>query len=136
MMFRCGRVPGHRRRCLDPLVIGSTLLALLAGCADTDRPSTTEWASVWEREQELVPSLDEMIDGGRSYCDQLLADLRMQLDDLQPTPSESIDPALDSWSAHLRTLAFECPTDPVRISADLATINALAAEIETALGEP
>jgi hypothetical protein len=75
-----------------------------------------------------------MVDGGRSHCDQLLAELRMQLGDLEPTPSESIDPALDSWSAHLSTLAFECPTDPARIRADLEVISALAAEIQTALG--
>jgi hypothetical protein len=135
MTFRRALVPVDQRRCLDPLVIGLTMIGLLAGCANTDRPSNTEWASRWEQKQELVPAQDELIDGGRSFCDQLLAELRMQLDDLQPTPSESIDPALDSWSAHLRTLAFECPTDPVRISADLATINALAAEIQTALGE-
>jgi hypothetical protein len=87
------------------------------------------------RKQALIPTEDEMVDGGRSYCDQLLAELRMPLDDLEPTPNESIDPALESWSAHLRTLAFECPTDPARIRADLATISVLAAEIQAGLGE-
>lgn len=136
MMFRRACVPGERRRCLAPIVIGLTMIGLLAGCASADRPSSSEWANRWEQKQALVPTEDEMVARGRSYCDELLAELRVQLDDLQPTSSESIDPALESWSAHLRTLAFECPTDPTRISADLATISALAAEIQTALDEP
>lgn len=77
-----------------------------------------------------------MVDGRRPYCDQLVAELRLQLEDLEPTPRESIDPALEAWGAHLRTLAFECPTDPALIAAQLATINSLAAEIRTALDEP
>lgn len=130
------RVRGDRRRRLDPLVIGLTVIGVLAGCVSADRPSVAEWADRWEQQQALVPTQDEMIEGGRADCDQLLTQLRMQLDDLRPTPTESIDPALESWSAHLRTLAFECPTDPARIDADLATIDALAAEIQAALGEP
>lgn len=126
---------GERRRYAGAFVIGSTMVGLVMGCASTDRPSSGEWADRWEESQDLVPTEDEVIDGGRSYCDQLVAELRLQLDDLEPTPSESIDPTLDAWSAHLRTLAFECPTDPARIAADLATINALAAEIQTALRE-
>jgi hypothetical protein len=126
---------GERRRCLAPVVIGATMIGLVAGCASADRPSSIEWGSRWEQRQALVPTEDDMIGGGRSYCGQLLPELRVQLADLEPTPSESIDPAFDSWSAHLRTLAFECPADPARVRSDLATIGDLAAEIQAALGE-
>jgi len=132
-MSRRACLTDERHRTVAPIMIGVAVIALLAGCAFDDRPSSSEWGNRWEQKQALVPTEDEMIGGGRSYCDQLVADLREQLDDLDPTPSESIDPALDSWSAHLRTLAFECPTDPLRIAAELATINSLAAEVEAAL---
>ena len=122
----------ERRRCPGALVTVG-MIGLLAGCASADRPARNEWRTQWEQKQALVPTEDEMVDGGRSYCDQLLADLRTQLDDLKPTPDESIDPAFESWSAHLRTLAFECAPDPARIGAQLATISTLAAEIEAAL---
>jgi hypothetical protein len=134
-MPRCARVVRGRHRRFEGMVIGAATIGMLAGCASTDRPSGSEWGNRWEQKQALVPTEDEMMDGGRSYCDQLLAELRLQLDDLEPTPEESIDPAFESWSAHLRTLAFECPSDPARISADLAVISALAAEIQTALDE-
>lgn len=139
MTTRHGPFGDDRGRRLELLVVRliTTVAAagLLAGCAD-DRPSSTEWAERWEAKQALVPTQAAMIDGGRSFCDQLVADLRTQLDDLEPTPSESIDPALESWSAHLRTLAFECPADPSIVADELATIDALGAEIETALAEP
>jgi hypothetical protein len=135
-MFRRACVSGDRRRCVDPIVIGLAVIGLLEGCASTDRPSSSEWGTQWNQKRALVPTADEMVEGGRVYCDELLAKLRMQLDDLRPTPSESIDPALDSWSAHLRTLAFDCPADRARINAELATIDALADEIEAVLREP
>lgn len=74
-----------------------------------------------------------MIAGGRPYCDNLVAELRIELDDLQPTPNESIDPPLESWIERLRTLAFECPADPQLINAELTTIGTLEAEILLAL---
>lgn len=124
-----------RRRRLETLVVSLAAVGLLAGC-EGGRPSSAAWADRWDDVRALVPTEDELVDGGRSFCDQLVADLRTQLDDLEPTPSESIDPALESWSDRLRTLAFECPSDPALIADDLATIDALTAEIQLALDEP
>lgn len=112
------------------IAAGLASVAILAGCTAGDRPAFSDWSERWDEAQLLVPTEHELVDGRRTYCDQLLGRLRVELTDLTPTPSESIDPAFDAWSDHLRTLAFECPVVPMEINAALSTIHQLEAEID------
>ena len=109
------------------------MIGLLAGCAPSARPSFSEWSVPWDEAQRLVPTARQLLDDGRAHCDPLLVQLRTELDDLSPAPSESVDPALDAWSAHVLTLSFECPSDVTEIRERLATIHQLEAEIAAAL---
>lgn len=128
--MRTTPAPTHRRRSLTcTIAAGGAAVALLAGCAASDRPAFGVWSERWNEAQLLVPSERELVEGGRTYCDQLLGQLRSELTDLTPTPSESVDPAFDAWSDHVRTLAFECPNDPTEIDVALSTIRQLEAEI-------
>ena len=131
--MRTGPAPAHRRRSLARVIgVGGAAAALLAACAASDRPAFSVWMARWNEAQLLVPTERELLEGGRPYCDRLIGRLRTELTDLTPTPAESVDPAYDSWSDRVRTLAFECPTDPTEIDAALSTIHQLEVEIATA----
>ena len=115
------------------LASGGIAIALLAGCSASGRPATSEWSETWNEAQELVPTEQEFAEGGRAYCDQLLGQLRTELPALTPSPSESIDPALDAWSNQLRTLAFECPSNPSIIRHELSKLHDFETEIAAVL---
>ncbi len=117
------------RSVVTRVLAGGAAVAILAGCTSADRPTFSDWNPRWDEAQLLVPTEQELVDGGRAHCDQLLVRLRTELTDLTPAPSESIDPAIDEWSNQVRTLAFECPTDPTEVDQALSTIHELEAEI-------
>ena len=123
--------PAHLRRRLT-CAIAAVAVALVAGCATNDRPTFSVWNERWSEVQLLVPTEHELVEEGRPYCDRLLGELRTALTDLTPTPSESVDPTFETWSDHVRTLAFECPADPTEIAGALSTIHQLEAEIAAA----
>lgn len=124
------------RRCQPlarSLASGAVALVAVAGCGGSDRPSVTEWSERWNDAQAFVPSEQELVEEGGAYCDQLLGQLRTELPDLTPTPSASIDPVLAAWIDHLRTLAFECPSDPGVIRQELSTLHEFESEIGAGL---
>ena len=123
--------PRRRRRTIRILATCVAAIALL-GCAAEDRPSVGEWTERWEAARGLVPTDRDLADGGSEYCDELTQRVRTELDGLTPAPSESIDQTVRDWRDRLRTLAFECPTDPVVVADALATIHTLEAEIAAA----
>ncbi len=115
------------------LASGGITIALLAGCGASGRPASSEWTETWNEAQELVPTELELAEGGRGYCDQLLGQLRTELPALTPSPSESIDPALDAWNNQLLTLAFECPSNPSLIGQQLSKLHEFETEIAAVL---
>jgi hypothetical protein len=131
--MRTRPAPAHLgHRLTRVIAVSGVSVAMLTGCTAGDRPAFSDWNERWNDAQLLVPTERDLVEGGRPFCDQLLGQLRIELADLTPTPSESVDPAFDGWGEHLRTLAFECPTDPTEISATLSTIRQLEAEIAAA----
>lgn len=115
------------------LAVAGSALVLVAGCSDVDRPGAGEWQVQWDQARRLVPSERDLLDDGRTTCDELLGRLRSELDQLTPAPSEAMEPTLDAWSDRVRTVTFECPSDPIRIDAALTTIRELESEILAAL---
>ena len=124
------RRPHRRGRTWVP---GGLAVVLLAACGTSDRPAASDWTETWNEAQGLVPTATELAEGGRAYCDQLLGQLRTELPALAPAPSEAIDPALDAWSNQLRTLAFECPSEPSVIEQELSKLDDLETEIAAVL---
>lgn len=106
-------------------------LALVA-CGGDDRPSAADWADAWEREQALVPSADELSDGGQPLCDELIGELRGSLNRLTPTPTEALDDAVKAWADHADSLVFECPEGD-RLAERHERLDVLAAEVDAGL---
>jgi hypothetical protein len=106
--------------------------AILAGCAG-DRPDETAWAAQWDAAQALVPTADELIEGGRPRCDELVGELRETLPDLTPTPDESLDDVVDTWSDQAETIVFDCQLDPELLTERMDELDALRAQIDAGL---
>jgi len=104
-----------------------------AGCGSDDRPSDADWAAEWEREQALVPTADEIVQGGRDLCDDLVGQYRESMSRLTPTPAESLDDAVEAWVDHAESIVFECPDDRVQIEQRLVQLDVLAAEVDAGL---
>lgn len=115
------------------LLVGSLVAAAVAGCGDDDRPSDAEWSVEWENEQALVPSADELLDDGRALCDELVGDYREAMSRLTPTPTESLDDAVEAWVEDAESLVFECPDDAGEVERRLDDLDVLAAEIDAGL---
>jgi hypothetical protein len=114
-------------------IVALSVVALIAGCGGDDRPSDADWAIEWEREQALVPSAAELADGGRPLCDELVGEYRESMTRLTPTPSETLDDAVEAWVDHAESIVFECPAEPAAIEQRLGELDVLAAEIDAGL---
>jgi len=104
----------------------------LTGCGD-DRPSDDAWRIEWETQRDAFPSADELLAGGLDGCGELLGRLRVELDELRPTPSAEIDDAFEAWAAHVETIAFECPDDAADLAQRYRELDVLASEIDAGL---
>ena len=124
---------GPRRKLTRSVASGALAIALATGCGAEERPAVKDWTEKWNEVRLLVPTAQEFTDGGGPYCDRLLGQLRTELPALTPTPSESIDPALNAWSDQLRTLAFECPSNPSVISHELSKLHDFESQIAAVL---
>jgi hypothetical protein len=114
-------------------VAALSVLALIVGCGGDDRPSDADWATEWEREQALVPTSAELVEGGRTLCDELVGEYRASMTRLTPTPSETLDDAVGAWVDHAESTVFECPQDPAMIDQRLDELDVLAAEVDAGL---
>jgi hypothetical protein len=113
----------------------AALMFGLVACGGDERPTTAEWSAAWTAEQARVPTADELLAGGRSLCDESVADLRSSRDRLEPTPSEALDAAVDDWIGHAEALVFECPTDPDEVGGRYEQLAVFAAEIDAGLDQ-
>jgi hypothetical protein len=114
-------------------ILTTVALSIASGCGGDDRPSDADWAVTWERERALVPTVDELLDGGRRLCDDLVGEYRESMPRLTPTPSDTLDDAVQEWVEEAESLVFECPDDTVEIEARLADLDVLATEIDAGL---
>lgn len=111
-----------------------TLLAGTAGCSsDGDRPADADWVRRWEEARQLIPDAQTIIDGGSEFCDELNGRLRVELPELLPSPSESLDEAVSQWVAQAEDISFECPRDQSVLTSRLTTLETLAAEVDGGL---
>lgn len=109
-------------------------VVLLAGCGGgSERPSDEAWQEIWDRERASIPDADTIIAGGIELCAQLLGELRIELPELRPTPTEALDEPVAAWVAHVETIAFECPQERADLTDKLRTLDLLTAEIEAGL---
>ena len=107
--------------------------AALGGCGSGDEPTEAEWLSRWERERDSVPTVEQMIDGGREYCDDLNGQYRERLPGIESPPIEVLDDTVREWIDEVEDLVFDCPDDPTEIAQRLDQIDILTAEIDAAL---
>jgi hypothetical protein len=121
---------GNFRRVLATAV--ATAAAFVA-CDGGDRPSDAAWHTEWEEQRDAFPSADALLSGGRELCDRLVGELRAELPALVPTPTEALDDAVQAWSDHAETIAFECRDDPAELAEQYDQLDILAAEIDSGL---
>lgn len=112
-----------------------TVIALtaLAACGSDDRPSGATWQVEWELQRDAFPDAGELVAGGRDLCDDLVGELRVDLPELVPTPTEALDDAVQVWSDQAETIVFECRDDPAELAEQYDTLDILAAEIDSGL---
>lgn len=115
-------------------LVAVAIVALATGsCGGDDRPSDADWAVEWAREQALVPTADELIAGGRTLCDELVGEYRESMSRLTPTPSDTLDDAVEEWVEQAESLVFECPSDAGEVEARRADLEVLVTEIDAGL---
>jgi hypothetical protein len=116
------------------LAVLAAIAALVPiGCGGDDRPSEADWAVEWDAEQALVPTEREILDGGRPLCVDLVGEYRESMSRLTPTPTASLDAAVEAWVDDAESLVFECPDDLVEVEQRLADLAVLTAEIAAGL---
>lgn len=109
-----------------------TPFALAVSACGDDRPDRATWTAGWERARGIVPTADEFASGGQDLCDELTGEMREQLPELTPTPSDALDDVVSSWTEHAEGIAFDCP-DGAELRERLAELEVLAAEIESGI---
>lgn len=107
-------------------------VAAIAGCGD-DRPGAADWSDSWDRNRNSLPSADELLAGGTDGCGELLGRLRVELDELTPTPYDELDGTVEAWTARAESLAFECPRDRAEVERRLDELDVLASEIDAGM---
>lgn len=115
------------------MILTTVALTIASGCGGDDRPSDADWALTWERERALVPTIDELVAGGRPLCDGLVGEYRETMPRLTPTPSPALDDAVEEWVEEAESLVFECPSDTGEIATRLADLEVLTTEIDAGL---
>lgn len=117
------------------LLLLAALAVGAAACGDSDdRPSDAAWESTWTRVSALVPTEQELIDGGRDLCDSVLADLHEQTPDLLPAPDAVLEGPVQEWIEHAEAIAFECPVSDTEFRENrYHELTILAAEISAGL---
>lgn len=106
-------------------------------CSPVERPDAADWLSRWEGIQAVVPPQSELgspPDG--AVCEETLAALRAENDDLRPTPSDEVEEHVDQWVEVAETTFFECPPEGDEISSfaeAYAEMARIAASVDEAL---
>jgi len=110
-------------------------MCIIAGCgsSEDERPAAGPWRSTWEDSQRLVPVAEAIINGDEDLCGERLGTFRTELPALRPTPFEALDATLEDWISLAETIMFECTDDPAELDEQLATLGALAAEVDAGL---
>ncbi len=110
------------------------VVVLVAACgSDNPRPSDESWRAVWEGQQALVPTADEVIAEGADLCGELVGVFRSSRDDLFPTPNDALDAAVETWIADVEGMVFDCSNDRAILDDQLAELDVLVAEIDAGL---
>lgn len=113
------------------MVIAAVALTLLGACGP-DRPTSDEWAGTWATARSIVPSESELAERGRDLCDRVLGEMRVGFDDLDPTPSPTLDDVVRAWTELAERIAFECPRG-AELTARMTDLDRLATEIDAGI---
>lgn len=126
-------VPRPRRPALA-WATAAVLAVSATACGGADaRPAASAWSPTWVERQALVPDAQTILDGGEELCGERLGTFRTEMPALRPTPSESIDSAIDEWIALTETIVFECSDDAAVLDEQLGRLDAIAAEVDAGL---
>ncbi len=91
------------------LLVATVVSVVVAACIPA-RPSPADWASRWE---SAVASLPPRPGPGGSIdpatCERTLGELRLQRNDLLPSPDDRLDETVDQWFRLAEEMFFECP---------------------------
>ncbi len=92
------------------LLLLVTALALVSAACTPARPDTEEWSRRWETAVATLPTRPETgttIDP--ATCEEVLGRLRLQRNDLLPSPDDRLDETVDQWFRLAEEIFFECP---------------------------
>ncbi len=120
-------------------MVGWFLIAPLVvfgvACAETrERPTEAEWKLDWDQRRQLVPGVEELLLGGREFCDDLDSEFRVVLRELLPSPSKVLDEPVTEWTDRALSIVFECSDDESTLIEQLEALDVVAAEIDGGLG--
>ncbi len=92
------------------LLLVVTALALVTAACTPTRPGTEEWSGRWEAAVATLPTRPEAgaaVDP--ATCERVLAELRLQRNNLLPSPDDRLDETVDQWFRLAEEIFFECP---------------------------
>jgi hypothetical protein len=99
------------------LAIFVAFALMLAGCSSTDRPDAERWRLDWQMMVSLIPDQFELGDPpNQELCQETLAGIRAQSEDLLPSPASSIDELANQWISIAEEAFFDCPPEGQEIA--------------------
>lgn len=119
------------------VTLGLGTLALLTACSSPERPDAATWLPHWEEEIAAIPSQDDLGDPpDQALCQDTLASVREENEDLLPSPSVTVDDLVTEWIQVAEAAFFDCPPEGDDIDSFDAAYEELARieeSVETAL---
>lgn len=87
------------------------LVALtLAACSGSDRPDIATWLPKWDAVVAVVPPEAGLGNPpNKTRCQETLAALRTENEDLLPAPSVTVDDLVREWIEVAQAAFFDCP---------------------------
>lgn len=122
---------------LRTVMLVVVLLALLSACSGPERPDAANWLPHWDEEIAVIPPQDDLGDPpDKALCQDTLAMVREENEDLLPSPSVTVDDLVTEWIEVAEAAFFDCPPEGEDIDSFDAAYEELARiqeSVETAL---
>lgn len=119
------------------VLLALAVASSLAACSGQQRPDPETWLPHWEAEIAAIPAQDELGEPpDQALCQDTLALVREENEDLLPSPSVTVDDLVTEWIAVAEAAFFDCPPEGDDIdSFDSAyeELTRIEESIETAL---
>lgn len=93
-------------------VFAILIVLALTACSRGERPDAASWLPQWSAIVGVIPSQADLGDPpSEDLCQTTLADIRIQDEDLLPSPSVTVDDLASEWVAIAEAAFFDCPPE-------------------------